>query len=257
MSKGKKGQDPFEVALAQEGISGVMADIARSIYMQESSGGKNTKTSNAGAVGGMQVMPATFKGLADEGWDNNDPVHNARVGMRLIRQLHNANGGDPSLTAVGYYGGQGAVNKAKRGEAVSDPRNPNAPDTFRYSDEVLSRMPNNESYTRLSRGSPYGSSANAPVPAAPPNQPNQQPTQPNQAPPQEIPQNIPAYFGTPDKWSNFGRAMPNEGVRPEGLNYGMGEVPKPLIPAANTGIFESIIGQAAQPMQVNFKRWGR
>ena len=40
---------PLDVALQAEGVSGKLAELARSIYAQESSSGKNTATSNAGA----------------------------------------------------------------------------------------------------------------------------------------------------------------------------------------------------------------
>lgn len=133
--------DPFEDALKAEGVSGKAADIARSIYQQESSGGRNTKTSKAGAVGGMQIIPATFKSVADQGWDINDPTHNARAGLRYIKQLYEQAGGDPALTAAGYYGGPGGLEKARRGVAVSDPRNPNAPTTLQYGQQVAARLP--------------------------------------------------------------------------------------------------------------------
>src|SRR3954463_3455562 len=100
-------RSPFDAALDAEGIKGPMADIARSIYQQESGSGKNTKTSNAGAVGGMQIIPATFKSVADKDWDINDPTQNARAGVRYIKQLYEQAGGDPALTAAGYYGGPG------------------------------------------------------------------------------------------------------------------------------------------------------
>ena len=58
---------PLDAALAHEGVTGRLAALAQSIYMQESGGGKNTKTSNAGAVGGMQIIPATFASVADKG----------------------------------------------------------------------------------------------------------------------------------------------------------------------------------------------
>lgn len=132
--------DPLKLALLEEGISGDVASIADSIYQQESGRGKNTKTSNAGAVGGMQIIPATFKRFADKDWDINDPVHNARAGVRYIAHLNNIAGGDPALTAAGYYGGEGAINKAKKGIAVSDPRNPKAPNTLQYGKQVADRM---------------------------------------------------------------------------------------------------------------------
>lgn len=136
-----KTQNLFEEALAAEGITGQLADVARSIYKQESGGGKNTKTSNAGAVGGMQILPTTFASVADKGWDINDPVLNARAGIRYLKQLDKQSGGDPALTAAGYYGGPGALEKARKGIAVSDPRNPNAPNTLQYGQQVAARLP--------------------------------------------------------------------------------------------------------------------
>ena len=133
--------DPLETALQMEGITGQKADIARSIYQQESGQGRNTKTSNAGARGGMQIIPATFRRVADKDWSIDDPVQNARAGVRYIAKLHELAGGDPSLTAAGYYGGEGAIIKARNGQAVSDPRNPNAPNTLEYGQQVASRLP--------------------------------------------------------------------------------------------------------------------
>lgn len=137
----KTSKDPFEGALKAEGVAGPIADIARSIYQQESGSGKNTKTSNAGAMGGMQIIPGTFKSVADKDWDINDPTHNARAGIRYVKQLYDQAGGDPALTAAGYYGGPGGLEKARRGVAVADPRNPNAPTTLQYGQQVAARIP--------------------------------------------------------------------------------------------------------------------
>lgn len=134
-------QSPLDKALAAEGTTGPVADIARSIYTQESGAGSNTKTSNANAVGGMQVQPATFSGVADKGWDINDPVQNARAGIRYVKQMYGQAGGDPVLTAAGYYGGPNGIEKARQGIAVSDPRNPNAPNTLQYGQQVAARLP--------------------------------------------------------------------------------------------------------------------
>lgn len=136
----KGNQQLFNQALEAEGITGPVAELARSIYFQESGGGRNTKTSNAGAVGGMQIIPSTFKSVADKGWDINDPMANARAGIRYVGKMVEAGGGDLRLAAVGYYGGPGAIAKAKKGIAVNDPRNPKAPNTFQYADQVVSRM---------------------------------------------------------------------------------------------------------------------
>jgi hypothetical protein len=135
----------FDDALQAEGVSGPVADIARSIYQQESSSGKNTKTSNAGARGGMQVLPGTFREVADQGWSIDDPDHNARAGIRYVRQMFDRAGGDPALAAAGYYGGPGGLEKARRGVAVADPRNPNAPTTLEYGRQVAARLPAHKS----------------------------------------------------------------------------------------------------------------
>ena len=150
--------DSFDLALQQEGLSGPLADLARSIYMQESSGGKNTATSNAGAVGGMQIIPATFSRMADQGWDINNPEHNARAGLRYIKRLDELSGGDPMLTAAGYYGGEGAIDKARQGIAISDPRNPNAPNTLQYGRQVADRLAS----ATMSDANPVGVSNNDP-----------------------------------------------------------------------------------------------
>lgn len=131
---------PMDIALDAEGASPSDAAVARSIYQQESGSGKNTKTSNADAHGGMQIIPATFNSVADKGWDINNPVDNARAGVRYIQQLSQKAGGDPALTAAGYYGGPGAIDKAQKGVAVSDPRNPNAPNTLQYGQQVAGRI---------------------------------------------------------------------------------------------------------------------
>ena len=138
--------DPFEAALTLEGLDPTRAAIARSIYQQESGSGRNTATSNAGAVGGMQIIPATFDRMAEKGWNINDPLDNARAGVRYVSKLYDLAEGDPRLTAAGYYGGEGAIPKARAGQAVSDPRNPNAPNTLQYADQVASRIRADESW---------------------------------------------------------------------------------------------------------------
>lgn len=68
----------LDAALQLEGATGKLAGLAKSIYQQESGSGRNTKTSNAGAVGGMQILPGTFKEVADKDWSIDDPIDNAR-----------------------------------------------------------------------------------------------------------------------------------------------------------------------------------
>ena len=227
--------NPLEEALQAEGISGQLADLARGVYGQESSNGRNTKTSNAGAVGGMQILPKTFSSVADSNWDINDPVHNARAGVRYLKQLHNQTKGDLALTAVGYYGGPKAIEKARIGEAVRDPRNPNAPDTFEYADQVLNRLPNPASYNRLTRKNV------AVTPVAPPVNTNMYPTE------------IPAYHGTPDEWSKFGRAMPDEKpVTPVALDFGNAA---PIVKPVDGNFLQRFMPASVAPTVAAFKSW--
>ena len=131
----------FEDALIIEKAYGTpFGEFVKSLHMQESSGGKNTKTSNRGAVGAMQVTKDAFKDVADKGWDFNDSFDTTRAGIRYAKKMWDMAGGDPRLAAVGYYGGPGGIEKAKRGVAVSDPVNPKAPNTFQYADQVVARM---------------------------------------------------------------------------------------------------------------------
>lgn len=128
----------FEQALKDEGIAGTQLEsFARSIFQQESSSGKNIQTSNAGARGPMQVLPTTFKAYNPQGNIDN-PYDNIVGGIRYIKDLFSKTN-DLNLTAVGYYGGPKAIEKAKQGVAVRDPRNPNAPDTLQYASQVTSR----------------------------------------------------------------------------------------------------------------------
>jgi len=135
-----EAKTPFDIALEKEGIIGTPKEhFIRSLYEQESSSGKNTKTSNSGAVGGMQIIPATFKAVADKEWDILDPEHNSRAGIRYASQLYDMSKGDVKAAAAGYYGGPNGLIKAQQGIAVRDPRNPNAPTTLQYGEQVADR----------------------------------------------------------------------------------------------------------------------
>lgn len=131
----------FDDALKQEGVTDPkVAAFIKSIHIQESGGGKNTQTSNRGAVGPMQVIPSTFKEMADKGWDINNQSHSTRAGIRYALQAWKESGGDPVLAGAYYYGGPGGMAKARRGVAVKDPKNPKAPDTLQYGASVAARM---------------------------------------------------------------------------------------------------------------------
>jgi hypothetical protein len=135
------GMSMFDSALDQEKITNpAERAFLKAIHFQESSGKKTANTSNRNAHGAMQVLPSTFKSVADPGMDINNPIDNMRAGIRYGRQGFRAAGGDPVLAGAFYYGGPGGMAKLKRGVIVRDPKNPNAPSTLEYGEKVKLRM---------------------------------------------------------------------------------------------------------------------
>jgi hypothetical protein len=140
--KGKVEAAPdFETALDMEGVRDpVRRAFLKAIYSKETGGGTNTTTSNRGAVGHMQILPETFKSVASPGMKIDNALDNMRAGIRYASQGYQLAGGDPKLAAAYYYGGPGGLDKAKKGIAVSDPKNPSYPTTLEYGDDVARRM---------------------------------------------------------------------------------------------------------------------
>ena len=241
-----KTKDLFEEALAAEGITGQLAEVARSIYKQESGGGKNTKTSNAGAVGGMQILPTTFASVADKGWDIDDPMMNARAGIRYIKQMDKLAGGDPALIAAGYYGGPGGLQKAKQGIAVSDPRNPNAPNTLQYGQQVAARLNGGKANTKpveVAKVTPVELPAPEVVAEA-------QPV--SAAPVEPMPQAVPVMASGPDPWAEFqDRFKSSAPVQAADLQYG--SVPTMNVQVPN---FMAAVGQNRAIDFSGFGNWG-
>lgn len=206
--------DYFNKALADEGMTGNLAALARSIFHQESRSGKNTKTSNAGAVGGMQIIPSTFNSVADKGWDINNPEHNTRAGLRYVAKMFDMAKGDPALAAAGYYGGPGGMEKARKGIAVSDPRNPNAPTTLQYGQQVAARM----------GGKPIQMAQASPIPV--PVSPLVQSPVPQEVPTQAVAQAAPVgrvetnYVDPQADWEAIKRYMPESSPTATMANYG-------------------------------------
>jgi len=139
---------PIDAAISAEAKSPEEIAFLKSIFMQESSGGKNTKTSNRGAVGIGQIQPGTFKEVADKGWDISNPIQNAQASARYALKHFRENGGNTIVAAAGYYGGPGGAAKAKNGQAVSDPKNTKAPDTLKYGADVTARLPPWQQYAQ-------------------------------------------------------------------------------------------------------------
>ena len=145
MSKGgatkMSGAELFEKALDMEGITDPKERaFLKALHAQESSGRTSAPTSNRDAKGAMQILPGTFKQVADKDMDINKPLDNMRAGIRYGKKGYDAAGGDPVLAGAYYYGGPGGMQKAAKGVAVSDPKNPNAPDTVEYGKSIAQRM---------------------------------------------------------------------------------------------------------------------
>ena len=247
----------FDQALKAEGVTGKLADLARSIYTQESTGGKNSKTSNRGAVGGMQILPSTFRSVAEPGWRIDDPMENARGGIRYLKQLDKQSGGIPELTAAGYYGGPGGMEKARRGIAVADPKNPNAPTTLEYGAQVAARA--GQGGGKVAPAPVVVAQAPTPAPVAPaaafvasalaPNPELASPMTVAVAPPAVAPvETVPQGQPGPDAWSEFLRTMPEArrvAVTPEDLNFS-------FRPPVVADIRPSIQGAVAPSLMPNF-----
>jgi hypothetical protein len=177
----------------------------------------------------MQILAGTFKEVADKDWSIDDPVQNARAGIRYLKKLDKQSGGVPELTAAGYYGGPGGLEKARRGVAVSDPKNPNAPDTLRYGREVVARMGGAPSGGGHVRGAALAATAPLPAAGAPTVlAENQVPSEPGPVPlPPEVmaalTRQAPAMVEPgQDPWGAFLKGMPQarKPVAPEDLVFG-------------------------------------
>jgi len=140
-TKKLSGSELFDKALDMEGITNPRERaFLKALHAQESSGKATEKTSNRDAHGAMQILPATFKSVADAGMDINKPLDNMRAGIRYGLQGFTAAKGDPVLAGAYYYGGPGGMQKAAKGQAVSDPKNPKAPNTLDYGNSIAKRM---------------------------------------------------------------------------------------------------------------------
>lgn len=108
--------------------------LARAVMRCESGGNPNA-VSSAGAIGLMQLMPGTAKGL---GVDPKDPERNLEGGIKYLAQLADKYDGDYVRTLAAYNAGSGRVDAH---DGV-----PPFPETQRYVKNVLAL------YRKYSRG---------------------------------------------------------------------------------------------------------
>lgn len=122
--------------------------------IKQESGGKADAVSNVGAVGLMQVMPATAREIAKElgvkDYDLKDPETNKRFGQYYLDKLLNMFDGDVGLALTAYHSGPGRVKqllKKSGGSSLEDilsvpfKEGGLGPVGRKYAKQVLARMP--------------------------------------------------------------------------------------------------------------------
>ena len=119
---------------------GVPRDFAHAIVRVES-GYDPTAVSPKGAIGVMQVMPATGRAI-DPRADLRDPTQNIDVGMRYLQTLYKKYGGDTRLVSAAYNAGEPAVDRAG-----GVPNYPETQDYTRKVEQQIGAQPQKSSYS--------------------------------------------------------------------------------------------------------------
>jgi N-acetylmuramoyl-L-alanine amidase len=118
---------PTEVGESQEAVARLIEQVARehgwspafvkALAWQES-GWQQQARSSVGAVGIMQVMPATGRFVSDElagrDLDLTDPYDNVVAGVTFLQHLWELTDGDVEQTLAGYYQGLRSVRENGR-----------------------------------------------------------------------------------------------------------------------------------------------
>lgn len=104
--------------------AGVRPELVHALIAQESAGNPNTSASPKGALGLMQVMPATAAnpGYGVKPFDPTDPQQNLHGGISYLKAMLDHFGGDEKKALAAYNGGPGAV---ESGQAASFPETQN------------------------------------------------------------------------------------------------------------------------------------
>jgi len=101
------------VALARQ--HQVAPDLVRAVILAES-GGNTRVVSSAGAIGLMQLMPATAASLGVDPWQ---PLENLRGGITYLGSLLRAFDGDTRLALIAYNAGPQHAREVRAGRAVA------------------------------------------------------------------------------------------------------------------------------------------
>ncbi|HWI20862.1 MAG TPA: lytic transglycosylase domain-containing protein [Vicinamibacterales bacterium] len=93
----------------------VPSNLIRAMVAAES-GGNARAISRAGAIGLMQLMPATAAALGVDPWH---PLENLRGGIQYFAELLRAYDQDPRLALIAYNAGPQHANRVRAGTAVA------------------------------------------------------------------------------------------------------------------------------------------
>lgn len=125
---------PFNVDAELESLARqyqVPAQLARAMVAAES-GGNARAISPAGAIGLMQLMPATAAELGVDPWH---PLENLRGGIRYFAQLLRTYDRDVRLALIAYNAGPQHANRVRAGTAVA------YRETRKYLDTIAASYP--------------------------------------------------------------------------------------------------------------------
>ena len=108
-SKGNAGTNNTNELIGEYSIKNELDENLVKAIIQQESGFQPNVTSKAGAMGLMQLMPGTAKGL---GVNNAyDPEENIAGGTKYLKNLLNKYGGDTTKALAAYNAGPAAVEK--------------------------------------------------------------------------------------------------------------------------------------------------